>query len=44
MVEAWIRDLTQVGGQLTVSDGMKEVHLTPGIASKTIFRWIAAWS
>ncbi len=42
-MEAWIRDWTQVGGQLTVSDGMKEGHPTPGIASKTIFRWIAAW-
>ncbi len=26
-----------------MSDGMKEGHLIPGIASKTIFRWIAAW-
>jgi len=43
-MEAWTHDWTQVGGQLTVSDGMKEGHLTPGIASRTIFRWIAAWS
>ena len=44
MVEAWIGDLIQLGGQLKVSDGMKEGHLTPGIAFRTIFRWIAAWS